>query len=218
MWFSEGCTKSKAHVLAEGCNQPILKEISPERSLEGLMPKLELQLWPPDVKNWLTGKDLDAGRDWRQEEEGTTEDEVVGWHHQLNGREFEQTLGVGDGQGSLACCSPWGHKELDLTEWLNWTADSHKKQMSPLVILVVFFFFFLVWEDARTWAHKVSWKYLAIWRPVLPVSQSTEGLIPEFYSEVLSWCVNGQACSDQWLQFYRTRWWTTVFSWYPPLQ
>ena len=78
-------------------------------------------LWPPDVKNWLTGKDPDAGKDWKQEEKGTTEDEMVGWHHRLNGHEFEQALGVGDGQGSLACCSPWSHKESDLTELLNWT-------------------------------------------------------------------------------------------------
>ena len=78
-------------------------------------------LWPPDVKNWLTGKDPDAGKDWRQEEKKTTEDEMVGWHHQLNAHEFEQALEVGDGQGSLACCSPWGLQESDTTGWLNWT-------------------------------------------------------------------------------------------------
>ena len=77
--------------------------------------------WPPDVKNWLIGKDPDAGKDWRREEKGTTKDEMVGWHHRLNGHELEQTLGAGDGQGSLACCSPWGRKELDMTEQLNWT-------------------------------------------------------------------------------------------------
>ena len=77
-------------------------------------------LWPPDGKNWLTGKDSDAGKDWRQEEKGTTEDEMVGWHHRLDVHEFEQAPGVGDGQGSLACCSPWGHKESDMTEQLNW--------------------------------------------------------------------------------------------------
>ena len=81
-------------------------------------------LWPPDVKNWLTGKDPDAGKDWRQEEKGTTVDEMVGWHHQLDGHEFEQALGVGNGQGSLASCSPWGSKELDMTEQLNWTNDN----------------------------------------------------------------------------------------------
>ena len=78
-------------------------------------------LWPPDAKNWLIGKDLDAGKEWRQEEKGTTEDETVGWHHWLDGHEFEQGSGVGDGQGSLVSCSPWGRKELDTTEGLNWT-------------------------------------------------------------------------------------------------
>ena len=77
--------------------------------------------WAPDAKNWLIGKDRDAGKDWRQEEKGTTEDEMVGWHHQLDGHEFEQAPGVGDEQGSLACCSPWGHKELGTTEQLNRT-------------------------------------------------------------------------------------------------
>ena len=78
-------------------------------------------LWPPHLKNWLTGKDPDAGKDWRQEEKGMTEDEMVGWHHQLNGHESEPALGVGDGQASLGCCSPWGGKESDTTERLNWT-------------------------------------------------------------------------------------------------
>ena len=78
-------------------------------------------IWPPDSKNWLTGKDHDAGKDWRQEEKGTTEDERVGWDHWLDGHEFEQAPGGGDGQGSLACCSPWDCKEWDMTEWLNWT-------------------------------------------------------------------------------------------------
>ena len=96
-------------------NQSILKEINPEYSLEAPI------LWPPDAKNWLTVKDPDAGKDWRQEEKGTTEDEMIEWHHQLDGHEFEQGLGVGNGQGSLVCCNPWGSKELDTTEWLNWT-------------------------------------------------------------------------------------------------
>ena len=78
-------------------------------------------LWPPNGKNWFIGKDPDARKDWRQEEKGMTEDEMAGWHHWLDGHEFEQALRVGDGQGSLACCSPWGHKELDMTERLNWT-------------------------------------------------------------------------------------------------
>ena len=73
-------------------------------------------LGPPDMKNWLIWKAPDAGKDWRWEEKGMTEDKVVGWHHWLTGHEFEQALGVGDWKGSLACCSPWGHKELDMTE------------------------------------------------------------------------------------------------------
>ena len=77
--------------------------------------------WPPDVKSWLIGKDSDAGRYWVQEEKGTTEDEMAGWHHQLNGHESEWTLGVGDGQGGLVCCNSWGRKESDTTEQLNWT-------------------------------------------------------------------------------------------------
>ena len=78
-------------------------------------------LWPLDVKSWLIWKDPDAGKDWGQKEKGTTEDEMVGWHHRLNGRGFGWTPGVGDGQGGLACCSSWGHKESDTTEWLNRT-------------------------------------------------------------------------------------------------
>ena len=78
-------------------------------------------LWPPDAKSWLIGKDSDAGRNWGQEEKGTTEDEMAGWHHWLDGREFEWSPGVGDGQGGLACCNSWGCKESDTTERLNWT-------------------------------------------------------------------------------------------------
>ena len=78
-------------------------------------------LWPPDVKNWLIGKDPDAEKDLRQEEKGMTEDEMVGWHYQLDGYEFEQALGTGDEQGSLACCSPLGLKESDTIVQLNWT-------------------------------------------------------------------------------------------------
>ena len=76
-------------------------------------------LWPPNVKNWLIGKDPDAGKDWGREEKEMTEDEMAGWHHQLNGHEFEQAPGVGDGQGRLAGCSPWGYKESNVTEQLN---------------------------------------------------------------------------------------------------
>ena len=84
-------------------------------------------LWVPHEKSWLIGKDPDAGRDRGQEERGTTEDEMAGWHHRLDACESEWTLGVGDGQGGLACCNSWGHKESNTTEWLNWT------ELMPLV-------------------------------------------------------------------------------------
>ena len=76
--------------------------------------------WPPHVQSWLIGKDSDAGRDWGQEEKWKTEDEMVGWHHRLDGHEFEWSQGVGDGQGGLVCCNSWGHKHSDTTELLNW--------------------------------------------------------------------------------------------------
>ena len=77
-------------------------------------------VWPPHAESWLIWKDPDAGKDWGQEEKGTTEDEMVGWHHRHNGLGFGWTLGVGDGQGSLACCGSWSRKESDTTEWLSW--------------------------------------------------------------------------------------------------
>ena len=90
-------------------------------------------LWPPDAKNWLIGKDPDAGKDWKWEEKGTTEDEMVGWHHQLDGHEFEQVPRFDDGQGGLMCCSPWDQKESDTTEWVNWTElnETHFGLLSP---------------------------------------------------------------------------------------
>ena len=92
-------------------------------------------LWPPDVKNRLILKDPDAGKDWRREEKGTIEDEVVGWHHWLNGHEFEQAPAVGDGQGSLVCCSPWV-TESDTTEQLNWIYEMKKlEKMSSITII-----------------------------------------------------------------------------------
>ena len=96
-------------------NESILKEISPGCSLLGLMLKLKLQYF-----GWLIWKDPDAGKDWGQEEKGMTEDEMVGWYHQLNGHEFGWTPGLGDGQGGLACCGLCGRRESDTTEWLNW--------------------------------------------------------------------------------------------------
>ena len=103
---------------ARRSNQSILKEINSEYSLEGLMAEASI-IWPPDVKSRLIRKDPDVGKGWRQEEKEMTEDEMVGWHHRLNGHEFEQAPGDGEGQGSLACCSPWVRKESDMTEQLN---------------------------------------------------------------------------------------------------
>ena len=104
---------------ARRSNQSILKEISPGCSLEGILLKLKFYYFGHG-KSWLIGIDSDAERDWGQEEKGTTEDEMAGWHHRL-GREFEWTPGVGDGQGVLACCNSWGHKESDMSKQLNWT-------------------------------------------------------------------------------------------------
>ena len=87
--------------------------------------------WSPDVKSWLIGKDPNAGKDWGQKEKGTTEGEMVGWHHWLNGHEFGWTPGVGGRQGGLVFCSPWGRKELDMTELLNWTEP---KRISSLCL------------------------------------------------------------------------------------
>ena len=111
-------------------------------------------LWPPDGKNWLTVKDPDAGKDWRQKGKGTKEDKMVGWHHRFNGREFEQAPGVGDGQGRLACCSLWGLKESDTTEWLNWAETglllhllSYRQCYSERLQIYIFvhiFYYFLI--------------------------------------------------------------------------
>ena len=99
--------------------------------------------WPPHVKSWLIGKDSDTGRDWGQEAKGTTEDEMAGWHHWLDGHEFEQASGVGDGQESLACCSPRGHKELDMTERLNWTESE-----VTATLLCALLFCVVLWKRA----------------------------------------------------------------------
>ena len=96
------------------------------------------KFWPPDVKNWLVAKDPDAGKDWRQEEKGTTEDEMVGWHHRLNRHEFKQAPGVADGQGSLACCSSWGQKESDMTE-LNWQNQGIFYSLCSCILIKVWF-------------------------------------------------------------------------------
>ena len=131
---------------ARRSNQSFLKEINPEYSLEGLMVKLKLQYFGHLIANsWLTGKDPDSGKDWGQEEKRTTKDEMVGWHHRLNGHEFEQALGVADGQGNLACCSPWSCKELGTTERLNWT---------ELILLLYLYLFHVKHMATMTLHHR----------------------------------------------------------------
>ena len=112
---------------ARRSNQPILKEISPEYSWEGLMLKLKLQYFGHLMQR-ADSLEKTLTEDWRQEEKGTTGDEMAGWHHWLDRRESEWTLGVGDGQGGLMCCNPWSHKESDRTEWLNWTSHHTEKE------------------------------------------------------------------------------------------
>ena len=109
-------------------------------------------LWPPDAKSWLIRKDPDSRKDWRQEEKGTTEDELVGRHHRLNGHEFAWTPGVGDGQGGLACCGSWGRKESDTTERLNWTELLQSAWLWPVDALKAVFHAPLV----RVWGFWVN--------------------------------------------------------------
>ena len=122
--FELWCWKRRLRVprTARRSNQFIL-EICPGCSLEGLMLKLKLQYLATWCEELTHLKEPDAGKDWGQEKKGTAEDEMVGWYHRLNGHEFGCTPGVGDGQGRLACCSPWGCKESDMTEWLHWTSS-----------------------------------------------------------------------------------------------
>ena len=149
-------------------NQSILKEISLEYSLEGLMLKLKLQYFDHLMWRIDSGeKTADAGKDWRQEEKGTTEDEMVGWHHWLDGHEFEQAPGVGDGQGRLECCSPWGHKELDRTERLNWMLQY--SFMSPVCVLVS-----LVYLTAYSITEYIL--YLLGWLPLCQLPCLVPGL------------------------------------------
>ena len=111
-------------------------------------------LWPPHAKSWLIGKDSDAGRDWGQEEKGTTEDEMAGWHHWLNGHEFEWTPGISDTQGGLACCDSRGHKESDMTERLNWTEG----RFTPLSLLNVSCLCGCFGTMQPCWSSPVCWR------------------------------------------------------------
>ena len=128
---------------ARRSNQSILTEISHWCSLEGLM--LTSNNLATYAKSWLIGKDPGAGRDWGQEEKGTTEDEMAGCHHLLDEHEFEWTLGVGDGQGGLACCDSWGRKESDMTERLNWTELRNWTEQSSISMYTYIYAMGLLW-------------------------------------------------------------------------
>ena len=134
-----------------------LKEISPGRTDDEVETPI---LWPPDAQSWLIRKDPDAGKDWGQEEKGTTEDEMVGWHHRLDGHGFGCTPGFGDGQGGLACCSSWGRKELDTTERLNWT-DLNWTVMEKM---------FTYWGKGKSFwlIHGSAWVVCELRQPVRP--------------------------------------------------
>ena len=128
--------------------QSILKEINSESLLEGLMLKPKFQYFGQlMVKSWLIGKDPDAGKDWGQETKGVTEDEMVGWHQRLDGHEFEQAVGDGEGQGNLGCCSPWGCKESH-----DWVTEQHKMLRTSLFFIYNNTF----WEWPLCWSPDVA--------------------------------------------------------------
>ena len=133
-------------------------------------------LWSPDVKSWLIWKDPDAGKDWGQEEKGTTEDEMVGWHHRLNGHGFGYSLGVGDGQGGLSCCNSWGHKESDMTEWLKWTEFALIQ--GPNVPGSYAILFFTASDFISITSHIHNWVLFLLWLCLFTLS----GVISPFFS------------------------------------
>ena len=114
------------------------------------------------MKNWLIGKHPDAGKNWSQEENETTEDEMVGWHHQLNGYEFELAPGVGNGQGGLVCCNPWGRKELDTTEQLNWTESTSREMMNKNVYLYLLLLHYYV-DNCLTLVQNILYIEYIVW-------------------------------------------------------
>ena len=134
-------------------------------------------LWLHDEKSWLILKDPDAGKDWGQEEMGMAEDEMVGWHHRLNGHGFGWTLGVGDGQGGLACCSSWGSKQLDMTEWLNWTELNFLPRSKCLLILWLKSLSTVILETKT-----IKFTIVSIISPYQPCSDRTECHVLSFFN------------------------------------
>ena len=145
---------------ARRSNQSILKRNQSWISIGRIDAKAEAPIrWPTDEKSWLSGKDPDAWKGWWQKEKGMTEDEIIGWHHQLDGHEFEQAPGVGDGQGNLVCCSPWGHKELDMTEWLN-RIDVHFQSYCYYIQWITVY---CKQNFHRQWETKISVWFTSLW-------------------------------------------------------
>ena len=161
--------KSLAGYCPQGC-----KQSDPSGWLNTRIHMRELNMnvcmWPPHAKRWLIGKDPDAGREWGQEEKGTTQDEMAGWHHRLDGREFEWTPGVGDGQGGLACCDSWEHKELDMTEWLNWT-ELMCIHFNIIYICIYLYLYFL------SIYHLFHWDPIRMYQRIQKKEQSDNGIL-----------------------------------------
>ena len=147
-------------------------------------------VWPPHAKSWLIGKDSDARRDWGQEEKGMTEDEMAGWHHWLDGRAFEWTLGVGDGQGGLACCNSWGRKESDMTEQLNWTDT-------------IYWSYLVVQKVKNLPAMRETWIWPLDWEHALE-----EGMA--FHSSILAWIIPMDRGASQATVHWVTKSWTCL--------
>ena len=183
--FELWCWRRRLRVpwTARRFNQSILKEISPGCSLEGMMLKLKLQsvLWPPHAKSWFIGKNSDAVRDWGQEEKGTAEDEMAGWHHWLDGHESEWIPGVGDGQGGLACCDSWDRKESDTTK------TSREALFLPPSDVYVRSFFHLFYTLPKLLHRRSEWSSL-ITGPGLnsPPEAKNPGVFLSWFSNNLS--------------------------------
>ena len=150
------------------------------------MLKLKLQYFGHLMRRTDIGKDSDAGRDWGQEEKGTTEDELVGWHHRLDGHEFEQALEVGNGQGGLMCCSPWGCKELDTTEWLNWlTVLNHWGEKKETLKLFTLAHSFYMIEPQSTLLTSLARIFLLVHEIPATLSTSTSHVYSPFRASAL---------------------------------
>ena len=147
-------------------------------------------LWPLDVKNWLTGKDPDAGKDWRLEEKGTTGDKMVGWHHRLHWHESKQAPGVGNGQGGPACFRLWGHKESDTTEWLNWTLLKDET-------LLYYYCHYIHFVDGKTeaWKGKTIWKVFCK-LPVTPCMSLSQLIVPTTHWPAASCILELRRCRE----------------------